>query len=164
MHTLRPFVLAALLLSAATPAFADATFFLGTNRTPTNRAVRGFSFGTGSMIAWEFEYASNGDEPEDEAPGLRTFMTNALLQTPFSVAGFQPYLTGGIGFYRETLDDDSLLTEHRETAFATAAGLGVKMSLFGPLRIRVDYRVVKLSGDPLHGSVQRVYSGLNLRF
>lgn len=164
MRTLRPLVLAALLLSSATPAFADATFFLGTNRTPNNRSVRGFSFGTGSMIAWEFEYANNGDEPEDLAPGLRTFMTSALLQTPFSVAGFQPYVTGGIGFYRETLEDQTLDETHRETAFATAAGVGVKMSLFGPLRIRVDYRVLKLNGDPLHSSVQRVYSGLNLRF
>jgi hypothetical protein len=40
----------------------------------------------------------------------------------------------------------------------------VKISLLGPLRARVDYRVFKLQGDPLHDVVHRVYAGVNLRF
>ena len=43
-------------------------------------------------------------------------------------------------------------------------GGGVKVSLLGPLRARVDYRVFKLRGDPLHAIVHRVYVGLNLAF
>ena len=52
------------------------------------------------MIATEFEYANNGENIEEATPGLRTFMGNMLVQTPFAVAGFQPYATAGIGYYR----------------------------------------------------------------
>ncbi len=40
----------------------------------------------------------------------------------------------------------------------------MKVSLLGPVRARVDYRVFKLRGDPLHSTVHRVYAGLNLAF
>ncbi len=33
----------------------------------------------------------------EATPALRTFMGNMLVQTPFAVAGFQPYATAGIG-------------------------------------------------------------------
>jgi len=35
---------------------------------------------------------------------------------------------------------------------------------FGPLKARVDYRVLKLNGDPLYSTVHRVYSGIHLTF
>lgn len=158
MHTLRSILAAAMLLAAASPAYADATFFIGTNSSPSNRQLRGFSFGTGSMIGWEFEYANSVEERAEAAPGLRTFIGDVLLQTPFSIAGFQPYVIGGIGMYRERLD------AHQETSLAFDTGAGVKMTLFGPVRIRVDYRVLKLQGDALEGTAHRVYSGVNVRF
>ena len=30
---------------------------------------------------------------------------NVLLQTPFAIFGIQPYVTTGVGVYREALDD-----------------------------------------------------------
>jgi hypothetical protein len=57
-----------------------------------------------------------------------------LLQTPFPIAGFQPYGMAGAGVYRETLD------AHRETAWAFHSGVGVKRRIFGPLMVRLDYR------------------------
>ena len=60
--------------------------------------------------------------------------------------------------YRERLDT------HQETAWAFNSGVGVKTSIFGPLKARVDYRVLKLRGDPLFGTVHRVYSGVHLAF
>ena len=35
----------------------------------------------------------------------------------------------------------------------------MKISLLGPLRARLDYRVFKLRGEPLHSVVHRVYAG-----
>jgi hypothetical protein len=38
------------------------------------------------------------------------------------------------------------------------------MSLAGPLRLRLDYRVFTLSGDARHSKPQRFYAGLNVKF
>ena len=43
-------------------------------------------------------------------------------------------------------------------------GGGVKISLIGPVRARVDYRVFSLLGSPIEDTVQRLYVGLNLKF
>jgi hypothetical protein len=85
-------------------------------------------------------------------------MGNVLLQTPFAIVGLQPYLTTGGGAYRETLGT------REETQFAFNTGGGVKVSLIGPLRARLDYRVFKLHGEPLHDVVHRIYAGINLKF
>ena len=159
MRNLRSFVLAAALLAVAAPAFADATIFIGTNATPSNRQVKGFAGGISLLVvAFEFEYANTSEVALESAPGLRTGMGNALLQTPFAILGVQPYLTTGGGIYRETLGT------RQETSFGINSGGGVKISLLGPVRVRVDYRVFKLKGDPLHDTAQRVYAGLNLDF
>ena len=158
MRHLRRLVLALLLSAIAAPAYADLTFIVGSNQTPSNRSVKGFAIGGGGMIATEFEYASNGENLEKVTPALRTFMGNLLVQTPFAVAGFQPYATAGLGYYRERMDT------HQESAFAFNSGVGVKTKIFGPLMVRVDYRVLKLRGEPLFGTVHRVYSGVHLAF
>jgi opacity protein-like surface antigen len=158
MQLIRPLVLATLLVGTAAPAYADLTFIVGANQTPSSRSVKGFAIGGGGMIATEFEFATNGENLVEATPSLKTFMGNALVQTPFAVAGFQPYATAGIGWYRERLDT------HQESAFAVNTGVGVKTRIFGPLMVRVDYRVLKLRGEPLHGTVHRVYSGVHLAF
>jgi hypothetical protein len=159
MRLTRPLLLAAVLAVAASPAFADATIFIGTNSTPANRQVKGFAAGIGLLvIAFEFEYANTSEEPDDGAPALKTGMGNVLLQTPFAIMGFQPYFTAGGGAYRETLGTQ------QETHIGVNSGGGVKISLLGPVRARVDYRVFKLRGDPLYDTVHRVYAGLNLKF
>ena len=43
-------------------------------------------------------------------------------------------------------------------------GAGVRVSLVGPLRLRVDYRVFKLGSGALNSPAHRVYAGLNLSF
>ena len=158
MRLIRPLVLAALLIGTAAPAYADLTFIIGSNQTPSSRQVKGFAIGGGGMIATEFEYANNGENVEEATPGLRTVMGNMLLQTPFAVAGFQPYVTAGIGWYRERLDT------RQESGFAVNTGAGLKTKIFGPLMVRVDYRILKLKADPLYSTVHRVYSGVHLAF
>jgi hypothetical protein len=147
------------ILASASPAFADLTAFIGTTPTPSNRAVKGFSIGSGfTIIAFEFEYADTSEDLSEGAPSLRTGMGNVLLQTPFAIRGLQPYFTTGGGLFRERLDTQS------ETSFGANTGGGVKISLAGPIRARVDYRVFTLRGDPLHETVHRIYAGLNIKF
>jgi opacity protein-like surface antigen len=149
---------AALLLLPST-ASADVTAFLGVNATPTNRTVKGFAGGVGLLIVgFEFEYADTKEDPIERAPSLRTFMFNGLAQTPIPIGGMQFYATAGGGIYRERLDASS------ETNVGVNVGGGVKMSLAGPLRLRLDYRVFTLKGSPRHPTPQRFYAGINLKF
>lgn len=148
-----------LALAPVSTAFADLTAFIGTTTTPANRAAKGFALGFGVLVlGFEFEYASTGEEPLEGAPSLRTGMGNVLLQTPVAIVGLRPYFTAGGGFYREQLGDI------RETHAGINTGGGVKISLLGPIRARVDYRVFNLKGDPLHSTVHRLYAGVNLAF
>lgn len=164
MSRIRSVVLAAVLVAAApTAAFADATLFLGANTTPANRAAKGFAVGMGVLLlGFEFEYSSSPDAVDALAPSLKTVMGNVLLQTPFEIVGFQPYFTTGAGGYRESLDTGTV--HHQETNVAANVGGGVKVSLIGPLRLRLDYRLFKLAGGALNTPAHRVYAGVNLKF
>ena len=160
MRRIRAVGIAALLsLAAAAPARADATAFMGANTTPANRSVRGLSVGAGLLLlGFEIEYAKTTDDDTVAAPSLTTGTGNVLLQTPGSFFGFQPYLTAGAGLYRERLGT------HQDTSFLTNTGGGVKVTLVGPIRLRVDYRVFKLGSGALYSPAHRIYAGLNLKF
>lgn len=160
MRLIRLLLFAALLTAVTSvPAFADATLFIGSTVTPANRPVKGLAFGVGLLVVgFELEFADTGETLEDAAPSLRTGMGNVLLQTPIPVAGMQFYATTGGGIYRERLG------VRQETQFGLNTGGGVKISLLGPLRARIDYRIFKLRGEPLHSVVHRVYAGANLAF
>jgi len=146
-------------LAPAAPARADLTAFLGANVTPSTRQVRGGALGFGILIIGvEFEYASTSEDPVELAPSLTTGMGNVLLQTPFPILGFQPYFTTGAGLYHEALGT------HSDTSGALNTGGGVKISLAGPLRLRLDYRVFKLGSGALNSPAHRFYAGLNLKF
>jgi hypothetical protein len=157
----RVLLLAAALAAVPARASADATAFLGTNTTPNSRTATGLSLGIGVLlIGFEFEYAGAAEDENDAAPSLRTGMGNILLQTPFEILRMQPYFTAGGGIYRERLD----ALNHQETNVAGNTGGGVKVALAGPLRVRFDYRMFRLAGDPLYSRSHRFYAGLNLRF
>jgi hypothetical protein len=159
MRLVRLLTLGVALLAGATPAFADATVFLGTASAPTNRTTRGFALGAGLLIVgFEFEYGDTVEDPEEGAPSRRTGMGNVYVQTPVAIYGLQPYLTTGGGVYRESLGTLS------ETNFGLNSGGGVKISLLGPVRARIDYRVFSLRGSPVQSTSHRLYVGLNLRF
>jgi opacity protein-like surface antigen len=154
-------LLSAVLLALLTPslAWADVTAFVGVNGTPSLRGMKGFAGGIGLVIVgFEFEYSNTSEELDDLAPGLKTYMVNGLLQTPFPIAGLQFYGTAGGGAYHETLNEQS------ETNFGMNFGGGVKANILGPLRLRLDYRVFTLRGAPRHSKPQRFYAGLNLKF
>jgi len=158
MRAIRRTAIALALLSLATPARADITAFIGANTTPANRQVRGGALGVGLLIiGFEGEYAFTPDDPRASAPSLKTGIGNVLLQSPVPFFGIQPYFTTGGGFYQEKLG------LHSDTGFALNTGGGVKVTLVGPLRLRVDYRIFKLGSGALHSPAHRIYAGLNLK-
>jgi opacity protein-like surface antigen len=158
---MRKIVVLAALVTLAVPrhAFADITGFLGVNTTPSNRQTRGFAIGAGLLIVgFEFEYASTNEDLSTGAPSLTTGLGSILLQTPVALGGFQPYFETGGGYYREELGARS------DQGFALGTGGGVKISLAGPLRLRVDYRVLNLGSGALTSPAHRLYAGINLKF
>jgi opacity protein-like surface antigen len=153
--------LVCLLVTAfSRPALADGTLFLGTVTTPANHATKGFAIGAGFLVMGvEFEYASTNEDADHAAPSLKTGMGNFYLQTPIPLAGMQFYWTTGAGGYRERLGES-----HQETNLVFNTGGGAKISVVGPLKVRVDYRVLKLRGSPLFSTLHRIYAGINLGF
>ncbi len=144
------------LLGRPAPASADITFFYGFTPTPSVQSVRGVSAGVSMLIiGFEFEYAMSREDTTNPAPGLQTGMFNALIQTPTNIS---LYATIGAGVYREDLGPSHV------TNFGTNIGGGVKFPLFGPLKVRVDYRVIALRGTPQVNRVQRLYAGVNWAF
>jgi opacity protein-like surface antigen len=152
-----------LMLLVPQNAYADITAFLGVTPTPNNRVTRGFAGGAGLLIvAFEFEYANTVEDKVKIAPALKTFMFNGLVQTPIPIGGMQFYGTAGGGGYRESFT--GVTRTISETNVGYNVGGGVKMSIVGPLRLRLDYRVFKLHGEAQHSNVHRFYAGANLKF
>jgi opacity protein-like surface antigen len=167
-YCLVPLVSCLFLVLGAAPASADITAFLGRTATPSSRPAKGLAIGTGLLIVgFEFEFAATDEDLDvpsgvaNSAPALKTFMFNGLLQTPVPIARMQFYGTAGGGIYRETLSTDP---HNDATNFGTNIGGGVKISLAGPIRLRLDYRVFSFRGTPRHTNAQRVYAGINLKF
>src|SRR4029450_6766268 len=113
------------------------------------------------VVGFEFEYAATEEDldvppgSENVSPALKTVMFNGLLQTPVPIARMQFYGTAGGGIYRETLSTQPGVDP---TNFGTNIGGGVKISLAGPLRARLDYRVFSFKGSPRHTTAQRIYA------
>ena len=129
-----------------------------TRRRPTARS-RGFALGVGLLIvAFEFEYATHVGRPNagravaQDRDGQRA-AADALRDLRLPAVRDRRR-----GLYRERLG------AHTETSVAPNTGGGVKVSLAGPLRLRVDYRVFKLGSGALYSPAHRVYAGLNLKF
>ncbi len=117
----------------------------------------GAAFGvTVIVVGFEIEYSDISENLAKDAPRVRTGMVNAMVQTPTS--GVQLYGTAGVGAYRETLRTT------QKTNTAMNIGGGLKLGLLGPVKLRVDYRLFTLRGDPLHKTVHRVYAGINTSF
>jgi hypothetical protein len=152
-------IAALIVLAWPSAAAADITAFIGVSPTPENRVARGLALGMGVLvIGFEFEYSNVLEDALEASPGLQTGSGNVLIQTPLEIGGFQLYGTIGGGVYRERL------VAHQETHFTSNLGGGAKIRLLGPLRLRLDYRLFRLQGSPLHSTYHRVYAGANLAF
>jgi opacity protein-like surface antigen len=185
---IRSVLVSGLLLASSAPARADLTVFLGpsfsgsSDITPSGDSrtglSRGVAVGIGLIIVgFEFEWAQVGGDDGADAfecvadgnclPTMTTGMANVLLQTPRGISPVQLYATAGAGVYRERyewVDEVGTGGSRSDTNVGTNLGGGVKISVLGPLRVRIDYRVFKLSGDALYSTPQRLYVGANLAF
>src|SRR5689334_12675876 len=159
-HPLLTTIIAAIvMLLVPALAQADATLFIGANTSPVNRTAKGFAIGAGLLvIGFEFEYSDTTNDVNAGAPSLKTGTGNLLLQSPIAFAGFQPYFEVGGGIYHEELNTIS------NTGFVGGTGGGLKISLIGPIRLRVDYRAFTLRNGALTTPANRVYAGVNLKF
>jgi hypothetical protein len=147
------------VVAAPAPVRADVTAFLGISPTPGLHLGRGAAVGAGFIVvAFEVEAAQILEQTTDGEPALSTGMGNILVQTPLEVSRMQFYGTAGAGLYRERLGTV------QETNGAVNIGGGVKIGLAGPLKLRLDYRLFRLRGAPLHPSWHRVYAGATLGF
>jgi hypothetical protein len=144
----------------ATRAAADITAFVATTTQPANRPTFGVAAGAGLVaVGFEFELATANEAADSGAPSLRTGMVSGYVQNPIPIAGLQFYGIAGAGVYRERFGDADA-----ETNVMTSVGGGVKMSLAGPLKLRVDYRVLLLRGEARYTSPKRLYAGLTVGF
>jgi len=165
-------ILCLVLFAASRPAYADATLFIGTTdvssaANASRQTTKGFAIGAGLLIVgFEFEYASTAEDEDRLSPSLHTGNGNVYVQTPVPIAGLRFYATAGGGVYREKTTVTA--TELTKTGITSNTGGGVKISLLGPLKARLDYRVFKLLGDKPQptwkSTVQRLYAGINLSF
>ena len=147
-----------IMLLAAGPASADLHLFGGTVSAPSSRPLGGIALGvTLTPVALEFEYAQSAGDGAKNAPSLGTGTFTVLLRTPtFGIIRF--YGAGGGGVFRERLG------EHRSTGAAVNAGGGLELAVAGPVWIRLDYRVFRLTSGAVDRSPQRATAGLSLGF
>ena len=144
-------------LGVARPASADLTAFVGATQSPSSRTARGAAIGLSlAIVGFEVEYSDTSEGAG--GPGLQSTMFNLVVQTPFAISRLQFYGTIGGGMYRERL------AGHRDTGFGSNFGVGVKISLVGPIRARIDYRTFRLGDDSTGRTPHRVYAGLNIAF
>ncbi len=161
-------VLAILALSVA-PAMAqmevpvNVTAFTGVAMVPDAHRALGVAAGLiliDAPIRLEFEYGRTGSDPATAVPEIRTFAGNFHVQ-PRQPWRLQIYGTVGIGIYRMLLDHRS-----SEANDATNVGGGAKLSLVGPLKLRLDYRRFSLAAirGQYHSNEHRFYAGITAGF
>ena len=160
------FCLTALMLSTAgamaqTPESpVNVTAFAGVAMTPDPHAAIGVAVGVRPRpipVSLEFEYSRSQSDPAAGVPAIVAFAGNLLVQLPVQPSRFQFYGTFGVGLYVQPLDNHS-----SEPNDARNFGGGVKVTLAGPLKLRMDYRAFRLAPivGEYHSNEQRLYAGI----
>ena len=142
------------------PALCRHHGFFGANTTPSNRPATGFAVGAGLLIVgFEFEYANT----ERRCQRRRAVAQDRHGQRPAADAGRHRAASSRTS-RRAAASIGKSSARAATRASRSDTGGGVKISLVGPLRLRVDYRVFKLGSGALTSPAHRIYAGLNLKF
>jgi len=162
MYSIRPRLIAAavaaLLLTAPTAAHADITAFLGAFLTPTRQSVQGVSVGFKILLVGvEFEFVRATEDLEAHRPEIQAGSASVLVETPTGRVKLYGLLGGGV--YREQVGGVA-----GDTSTSLHAGGGVKIALSGPIGLRVDYRLVNMTGRLEDKRQQRLYAGVRVDF
>ena len=158
------------LLATAGPASADATVYAGAVTGGGSRSVVGGAIGffpreTGAVIGFEIDHMRTIGGVTPSRPRIESSGGALLVQVYVVPRRFQAYGALGGGVFSQDGGD--------QTAAGIAAnfGGGIKITLAGPLRIRLDYRLFVLSQNPdqslealSYKHPQRVTAGLALAF
>jgi hypothetical protein len=141
------------------PFQPDATAFVGVTMVPTARRSHGFAFGGGgSAVRYEIEYTSSVSDSA-KAPSVHTAMVNLVVQPAGPIPRVRFYGTVGVGIYGESFENG-----RGNTDTGTNVGGGAKITLAGPLRLRLDYRAFFFRGTAAYSKPQRIYAGIILGF
>jgi hypothetical protein len=127
--------------------------------SPESRGGIGFAVGIPlftEIITLEGEYSRTGES--ETVPSLTIWSGNVLIISPVEIVRLRPYFATGFGIYRQALASAS------ELSFTTTPGFGTFLRLSGPLHGRIEYRMIRLRGDPLQANQKRFYAGLTIRF
>ena len=162
MPSLRPRLIAAavaaLLLTGPKAAHADITAFLGAFLTPTRQPVQGVSVGFKILMAGaEFEVFRAAEDLKAHRAEIQAGSASVLVETPTGRVKLYGLL--GAGLYRELVGGVS-----GATSTSVHVGGGVKVTLAGPIGLRVDYRLINLNGRVEDKRQQRVYAGVRVDF
>lgn len=138
----------------------NATAFAGAAMTPDPHVAIGIAVGLRprpTPVSLEFEYSRSGSDPAEGVPAIVTFSGNVLLQFPVQASRYQFYGTFGVGVYGLSLDSKS-----SEPDGVWNFGGGAKITIAGPLKLRVDYRAFRLAPIPreYHSNEHRLYLGI----
>jgi hypothetical protein len=138
----------------------NATAFAGAAMTPDPHVAIGIAVGVRprpTPVSLEFEYSRSGSDPAERVPAIVTFSGNWLLQFPAQPSRYEFYGTLGVGVYVLSLD-----SKGSEPDSVWNFGGGAKITLAGPLKLRVDYRAFRLAPIPgeYHSNEHRLYLGI----
>lgn len=151
-------LLAALWLAGAEPALAGEVSVLVAGASPSEVWSTGYGAAFTSTwfkaLALEAELARLPGALEEQS--MTTLSGGAFFAPPLGM--FVPYAGVGIGGFRQSAAGLS------RTGVVRFTGLGVKLILHDLLVVKVDYRFLRLSGDPLLTADRRLAAGVGLKF
>jgi opacity protein-like surface antigen len=160
--------------AAVGPSFANTgtTFAAsaGLNVVLNDRTSLVGEFGTMQRAPFRDAVEIAPPAPDNSTARVNAYHWNANLKVrPFEVARFEPYVTGGLGWFSaDTIVNDQVIgTTHfedrrRATDFATNVGAGVTYRLTDWLGVGGDYRTFFVYRDNSTPRVNRFTAGLTL--
>lgn len=148
-------------IPASAAADQGATFLLGMYSPSAPHPAVGFAWRLGGPRgSLEVEYAGTLGRKSGTAPRAASATLNLLIRTPLQVRRAHMYAIAGIGLYGESSGESG-----SGELSPVVLGVGTKLSLSGPVALRIDYRVFVVrreAGDPRVGTMvpQRLSVGL----
>jgi hypothetical protein len=153
-------LLFACCLSAPRATAGDLCVFMSTG-TPATEWGKGYGAALSSTWFDVIDFEGDAERLSGEALGpwselaMHSFTASVLLAPP--VGRLVPYGGLGLGLFRQTLGSES------DTGRLRAFILGVKLRL-GVVVLKVDYRRIDLTGEPLLDIETRLAVGAGISF
>ena len=147
--------IALMFVVTATPARADAIAFMGAITGNNGTPAIGVAFGRfpqelDSIVGFDLEIVRTPGGPRSGRSWIETFGGNLLVQWSVHRRALM-YAAGGPGVYAETTGDGG----GTDLVGYGNAGGGIKISVAGPLMVRLDYRLMIIGHADASAEVPR---------